>query len=194
MNYKKRKKSRNLSNFFIKLNSTLKINIPNLNIASKIIILWNIILIVSLFLPWLYKNTENIFWNSFHPIWWNIGFFSILFSIILIIISLFSLEFEKVKLSFNISYKEYNITILIWLFIIIVWAIYVSFINGLTVFLNDISVWKWVILYILSWVVVFAWWLIKKVISKNNNYESFINETKNNKTEKNNKSNMKLPF
>lgn len=194
MNYRNRLKERNVKKLINNIFNFLNFKSINLDFSSKIIMVWNIILLISLFLPWLIKTDENFIWNSFQSIWWNIGFFSIFLIIFITFITIFFIKSEKIKLALNISFKNYLIIILSWIFITIIWIIYISFINWLTTFLENITVWKWVIFYILGWIVITIWWILKKNSYNNSEYESFINENSKENIIKTNKSNMKLPF
>ena len=194
MNYRNRTKERNIKKLVNNIFNILSFKNLNLDFSAKIILVWNIILLTSLFFPWLIKTDENFIWNAFHQIWWNIGFFSILLIIFNSFITICFIKSEKIKLALSISFKNYLIIILSWIFIIVIWIIYISFINWLTIFFENIIMWRWVVLYILSWIVIIIWWFLNKRNYNNNEYESFINETKEENIIKNNKSNMKLPF
>jgi hypothetical protein len=194
MNYRNRTKERNVKKLIYNIFNIFSFKNLDLDFSSKIIIIWNLILLTSLFFPWLIKTDENLIWNSFNQIWWNIGFFSIFLIIFTTFITVCFIKSEKIKLALSISFKNYLIIILSWIFIIVIWIVYISFINWLTIFSKNIIMWRWVVLFILWWIVITIWWLLKKNNYNNNEYESFIHETKEENIVKNNKSNMKLPF
>lgn len=193
MNYRNKLKERTTRKFILNIFSVLKFTSINLNFSSKIIIIWSLISLVSLFLPWIKKSTD-LAWNSFNSIWWNIGYLMVLILVFLIFI-ITSINFrEKIKLASNINFRNHIVIIYLWLLIIIIWIIYISFINGLSTIFENVEVWNWIILYILSGIVIIVWWLLKRKEYKNREYESFINETQDKENVKIDESNMKLPF
>lgn len=195
MNYIERKKERKLRQKLITIYNIFKFKSINLDFSSNIILIWIIILSISLFIPWLLKKDENnISWNSFTNIWWNIWYMMILFIITILYIIFSNNSWEKLKLASNINLKNYIIIIFWSIFILATAIIYISFIKWLNIFFENIEVANWIILYLLWWVVILVWWLIKRNIYYKNEYETFICETQNQELNKNDKSNMKLPF
>lgn len=194
MNYIARKKERKLKQKILKFLDIIKLKSINLDFASKIILIWSIILTISIFIPWLYKNNQSISWNGFTNIWWNIWYIMIIFIFSLFFIIFSNNTWEKLKLASNINLKNY-IYIIFWsIFIISTSIIYISFIKWLNIFFEDIEFWKWIILYLLWWIIILIWWLIKRNMYYKWEYETFICETRNEEKIKNDKSNMKLPF
>jgi len=194
MNYITRKKERKFKQKLIKFINLLKIKNINLDFPSKIVLIWIIILSVSLFIPWLHKIWNNKNRNAFSNIWWNIWYLMILFIFMILFILFSKNTWEKLKIASNINLKNY-IFIIFWsVFIIFNSVIYISFIRWLNMFFEDIKIWKWIVLFLLSWFVIFIWWLLKRNIYYKNEYEIFINETQNKQINKIEQSNMKLPF
>lgn len=195
MSYRKKVKERYLRRILINIFNVLKFSNFNLDFQSKIIIVWSISTLISLFLPWWTKIGENISWNSFSLMWWNIWFISLLLIFIIIFVMTTNDIKEKINLASNLSFKKYLVAILWWLFMILIWIIYISLIFWLTTFFENIEIWNWIILYISSWILIFIWWILKRSNFIKKEYESFINEpTYNNEDVKNSDSNMKLPF
>lgn len=193
MNYRNKLKERNTRKFILNIFSVIKFTSINLNFSSKLIIIWSIISLISLFLPWVEKN-QDLTWNSFNSIWWNIGYLMIMVLIFVIFI-ITSINFrERIKLASNINFRNHILILYVWILIIIIWIIYISFINWLTTIFDSVEVWNWIILYILWWIVIIIWWIFKRKEFKKREFESFINETNDKENTITDESNMKLPF
>jgi len=194
MNYRERTKERKLKQKLIKTYDLFKIKSLNLDFSSKITLMWIIVLLISLFSPWLYKDNQNVIWNSFSNIWWNLWYINLLLIFMILFIIFFNNTWEKLKLASNLNFKNYIIFLFSSVFIIATGIVYISFIKWLNIFFEDIQIWEGIILYLLWWIVIFIWWLLKRKTYYNNEYETYINETQNKEFNKNDKSNMKLPF
>lgn len=166
----------------------------NLSFSSKISIIWAIVSFISLCFPWIIDEEKWFSWNSFHSIWWNIGFWMtpILFLIMLIILS-YRIK-EKINFIFKVKIKNYSLILFTWVLIILIGFIYTSFINWLSIFFENIHIWNGVILYIVSWIMLFLWWYLEKKQYYKENLESFMNQSEEYQTQINYKKNMKLPF
>jgi len=194
MDYKERWKKRKIKNALIKTINTLKFKSLNLSISGKISLFWSWILLFSLFQPWLINTESSRTWNSFTSLAWNMGFILILLFFILVFFILSTNNKEKLKLHSNISFKNYYIIIVGWLFIIISWLISLSFINWLLFFFQDIIYWRGIILCISSWIIILFWWYLTMKESKNYKLETFVNEYWETEIKITAKNNMKLPF
>ncbi len=194
MDYKERWKKRKIQNILIKTINTLKFKSLYLSFSGKISLFWSGVLLISLFQPWLINTDNDKFWTSFSPLAWNIGFILILLLLLILFFTLSTSNKEKIKLHSNISFKNYYIIIISWIFIILSWLISLSFINWLQFFFQNIIYWQGVILTISSGIVILFWWLWSMKEQKEYKIETFINEYWETETKTIAKNNMKLPF
>lgn len=168
----------------------------NITLAEKCNILASMIACISFFLPWILENEKWFSWNGFSSIAWNIGWIMIWYIILITFTSTSHYLKEKLKLSLGISIKSENLVLFMWFFILATSVVYINIINGLYIFLENISIWKGVIFYIIAWVIFIVGGIIGKKHQSQGECESFINE-KHLHHEENigaNKKNMKLPF
>ncbi len=174
----------------------IKIKYLSLSIAKQIILIWTILWLISLFLPWIIeKETKTISRNSFNSISWNVGFllvFILLFQFFLVLSSSYK---EKLKLYSNIDFKNYFLIIIWWIISIILSLVVVSFASGLDIFSQNIKYWKWPIFCIIWWIFITIWWIFIRRDFHKNNSEIILQEmAKNREKNKQNKENMELPF
>ncbi len=179
-------------NYFFK---NTKFKSLNLSFSKQMVLLWTIICFISLFLPWIKDVKNDITWDSFYSLSWNIGFLLIII-LILPIFTIFSTSYkEKLKLYSDLSLKNHFIIITSWFFILSFSIITLSFINWLNTFFENIVYWNWIVLCMTSWIIILIWWFIIRKEFYKNNSEIILNklnkERENNKEEKDN---MKLPF
>lgn len=148
MNYTHRKKERKAKKVLTNLYQLFRFKSINLSFSAKITVIWSIVSIVSLFMPWVIDaNQSNTTWNAFNAIAWNIGFWMIILLIFIIFIVISNTNKEKIKLALDIRVKNHIVIIITWVFIIVNSIIYISFVNWLALFLDNIITGKWVILY-----------------------------------------------
>ena len=158
MNYTHRKKERKAKKILTSLYQIFQFKSINLSFSSKITVTWSIVSIVSLFIPWIIDaNQTDATWNAFNPIAWNIGFWMILLLMFIIFIVISNTIKEKIKLALDIRVKNYIIIIITWVFILVNSVIYISFVNWLALFLDNIVVGNGVILYMVSWIMIIIW-------------------------------------
>jgi hypothetical protein len=195
MNYTHRKKERKAKKILTSLYQIFQFKSINLSFSSKITVTWSIVSIVSLFIPWIIDaNQTDATWNAFNPIAWNIGFWMILLLMFIIFIVISNTIKEKIKLALDIRVKNYIIIIITWVFILVNSVIYISFVNWLALFLDNIVVGNGVILYMVSWIMIIIWGILERKEYRKRDNESFINEESSMKNISWDKDNMKLPF
>jgi len=194
MNYRERSTQRKIKNRFINIIDLFKFKSLNLTLPKKIILVWAILNIISLFLPWVVDTKKNIPWNSFNSISWNIWY--LLFIIIFIaLFIIFSTNYkEKLKLYSNISFKNHFIIINTWIFILSFSIISLSFINWLQTYFESITYGQWTILSMTSWIVILIWGLLLRKEYKKENSEIIFDKINSQNEVIPNKNNMKLPF
>ena len=196
MNYTERKKERKLKKKLISIYNITLLKWIHLSLAEKVTILWCIIGCISFFLPWIIEKEKNLSWNAFSSIWGNTGWIMILCIFFTLFIIISNNIREKLKLSLWISFKNHTVTIFMGVIILFTSCVYVSMINGLYIFLENISIGNGVIFYIISWLICIIWGILDKKQNSQNEHESFIHEKQNNNEDisAHNKKNMKLPF
>ena len=195
MNYTHRKKERKAKKVLTNLYQLFRFKSINLSFSAKITVIWSIVSIVSLFMPWVIDaNQSNTTWNAFNAIAWNIGFWMIILLIFIIFIVISNTNKEKIKLALDIRVKNHIVIIITWVFIIVNSIIYISFVNWLALFLDNIITGKWVILYMVSWIMIIVGGILERKEYRKWDNESFINEESTVKNISWDRDNMKLPF
>ena len=195
MNYTHRKKERKAKKVLTNLYQLFRFKSINLSFSAKITVIWSIVSIVSLFMPWVIDaNQSNTTWNAFNAIAWNIGFWMIILLIFIIFIVISNTNKEKIKLALDIRVKNHIVIIITWVFIIVNSIIYISFVNWLALFLDNIITGKWVILYMVSWIMIIVVGILERKEYRKRDNESFINEESTVKNISWDRDNMKLPF
>lgn len=194
MNYRTRWKERKTKLLFAYFLNFFRFRSVNLPFSAKIILLWNIMLLVSLFQTWVLKIDSNVSWNSFSTLSWNIGFPLFLW-ILLIFFFIFSTNHKnKLKLHSNISVQNHSIIWAFWFFTIIISLMSLSFIYGFWSLSQNIIYWNWSILALTSGIIITIWAYIMRSDFHKNHVEIFVNENWELKEKISNKNNMTLPF
>ena len=199
MSYKSRAKDRRIKNFIVKLLKIFKFKSINLSPAQKIVLSWTAISIFSLFLPWVNWIEWNILENSsFSNLVWNIWFVMFIYLMLLIANTISINKKEKIKFYSWLHFKDYSLTIVLWVFTLILWIISIRYIWWLQTFISEITQWKWIWLCITWSIIIIIWSIIQKKEFSNKNIKAYSNDSHNEdtieikKTEK--EDNMKLPF
>ena len=197
MSYTERWKERKIKQRITKIVNIFWLKSLSLSLSWKIVLFSSIILFISLFMPWVINNENNMSRNSFNTISWNIWYPLIIMISILFFSVLSLFNKDKIKLHSNLSFKNYFLIILIWFFIITSCIISINFINWFKTFVDKIKYWNWLITSLTAWFFIIFWWiLMKKEHEKseiwifNNNTDTSYNEIE----ENNNNNNTKLPF
>ncbi len=172
----------------------LKFKSINLTFSKQLVLSWSLIWFISLFLPWIQDNKNWDVWNSFNSISWNIGYLLIILLFFTLFVSLSTNYKEKLKLYSDLSIKNHFIVITVWAFIISFSVILLSFANWLSLFFENISYWKWVILLMTSWIIILIWWFIIKKEYYSEDSEIILNKFNKDREKNKIEDNMKLPF
>ncbi len=196
MSYKLSAKNRKFKAKIIKLLRALKFKWLNSSLGFKLLIIWNIILISSLFLTWLYNWVDS--YNAFSSLTGYVGYIIILNSILNLFLLISTSNKEKLKLNSPIKINELNIFLTGAIFCLLIIFMVFSFIKGLFVFSESIIFWKWIIIGFL-WAIVNLLWSLVMIREYKYSKEDilFSNETTNISDINNwivDKNNMKLPF
>ena len=174
--------------------SNIKFKYLNLDLSSQAVILLCIFGIVCLFFPWIIDNENNLSWNSFNAIAWNIWFLLILIYLTLIAVIISNNYKEKIKLYADISFKNHFMIISSWLASVFFWIIAVSFVNWLSTMWQNIVHWKWLVLSMATWVLIIVFWLVIRNNFKKNNSEIILEHLNYTREKVKEKDNMTLPF
>lgn len=195
MSYRQRWKQRKLKQTVIRTLQLFQFKSENLSFSGKIVLFWSIVMLASLFFPWVVDTGESsLQWNAFTSLVWNLGF-PLLFLFFVIIFLLFSqTKKERLKLHTNISFQNYAILLNIGLFVVLSGIISLSFINGLKTFEDTLIYGNGIILSICSGIILCYGSILLRKEYKNSNIETFISDTWELKERIITKNNMKLPF
>lgn len=195
MSYRQRWKQRKLKQTVIRTLQLFQFKSENLSFSGKIVLFWSIVMLASLFFPWVVDTGESsLQWNAFTSLVWNLGF-PLLFLFFVIIFLLFSqTKKERLKLHTNISFQNYAILLNIGLFVVLSGIISLSFINGLKTFEDTLIYGNGIILSICSGIILCYGSILLRKEYKNSNIETFISDTWELKERIIPKNNMKLPF
>lgn len=188
---------------FIELSSKIWYKYLELNLWVKISIFWTILVLISLFLPWIESldwitplNSGNFSENAFSIYTWFIWYFLL----ILLIFMLFTLISEKRKERlkyFSLLDLPESILVFFTTSILTIISIQYFFMIGwLQTFNQNIIHGSWLILATTWTIILYVWYIFMKKIRKKGNsailwYEN--HETHFERKE-NNPNNMKLPF
>ena len=199
MGFQDRVKNRKMMKIFSTILSLFKFRGLNLNTSWKIILFWSIVVLVSLFFPWIDSIDNSIIENSFSKksgwSWWII-----LLLVLVILFNLFSIASkEKLQLHIWVHFRDYPVSITLWFFIMIIWIISINFVNALQVFSSSIIHWSGVTLLVSGAIVITVWWIIQRVefnkLSKEwRLYDDYKEVHEDIWTKNDKENNMKLPF
>jgi len=174
--------------------NNLKFKFENLSIPYQVTILWSIIWIVSLFVPWIIDEDKAKVWNSFNSISWNIGFLLIIIFILPVFLTLSNSYKEKIKLYSDLNFKNHFIIINSGLVSISFSIISLSFVIWLSTIGQNIKYWNWPILSMTAWILILIWWLYIRKEFKMTNSEIILEKLSQDREKVKEKNNMKLPF
>lgn len=198
MSYKVSAKNRRLKRTLMAVINFLKFEWLNIDTSRKIVFIWVLFWIWSLFLNWTDSFDEKHVWNAFKNILW-INWY-ILFALnIKIIFIIFSQKLkELIKSFFNFNAKDGIIILFLASFWLILTINTVFVIENFNYFTAWIFTWKWIIFSIIWYTFSILWWIIMlktktktSVYMEWKNKNDLHNSTSIDNTEKNN---MKLPF
>lgn len=196
MSYKLSAKNRKFKAKIIKILKALRFKWLNSSLYFKILIIWNIFLVASLFMDWSYNGSFS--YNSFSALTWYVWYIIIINSIFNLFLLISTSNKEKLKLNSPIKINEQNIFLSSALLQIIIIFMVFSFTKWLYTFSESVVFWNWIVVWFL-WAIINLIWAIAMIREYKNNKEDilFSNETTNISDINNwiiDKNNMKLPF
>lgn len=189
-----RKRRKEIKNLITENIKNINFQILNLNISRWLTVIWSVLWIVSLFLPWIINKKDNFSWNSFNSISWNLWFLLIILLLLIIILTFWSNYKEKMKLYSEIDLKNYVIILFTWIIMILSWIIVWSFSVWLQTFEKDIIYWKWLILLIVSSIFMIIWWYLTRKEFYKNSSEIILEKLSQERKKEKVKDNLSLPF
>lgn len=194
MNYRSRWKDRKIKWLLIKFFNLFHFRSVNLHFSEKIILTWNILLLISLFQNWVINTQTLNSWNSFTSVAWNMWFPFLLWILLVFFFILSKNNQNKLKLYSNISFQNHSLIWFFGLFIILSVIMSISFIHWFVTFSQNIVYGNGTILWLTSWIIITVWAYLMRLHYKTNNIEIFVSETWEIKEKISNKNNMTLPF
>ena len=199
MEYKNRAKNRKIKKNLEKIIEVFSNDKLNLRISQKIILSWVIISMISLFLPWVKNLGLDIVWkNWFSSLTWGVWFMIFIYLIFLVVNTTFVGKKEKIKLCSGLHFKNHSLTIVLWIFTMMLWISSVIYIIWLQTFIGDVTQGKGIWLCITWSIIIIIWWIIQKREFNSIDINSYTNESNDEDSENIKKekkeNNMKLPF
>lgn len=195
-NYEKRAKSRKLKKTMTQGLQLFKFRSLQITNGEKVIVFWTTLVLLSLFIPWVSSLEWQIQVNSFSNLTWRTGIMLLIICFLLLWMIFSKQKKEKIKMIWNLHFRNYLLWIVGWLFIFISALSSLSYIWWLQTFSSDIIYGQWPVISLVGWIIVFFWaFMLKK--EENSGIENIFTEEKNenkNKINKKQKDNMKLPF
>ena len=194
--YQKRANSRKLKKTLTNGFNLFTFRSLQITSGEKVIVSWAILVLLSLFIPWVSSLEWSIQVNSFSNLVWRPGIMLFIMCLLLLGMIFSKQKKEKIKMIWNLHFRNYLLWIVGWLFIFISALSSLSYIWWLQTFSSDIIYGQWPVISLVGWIIVFFWaFMLKK--EENSGIENIFTEEKNenkNKTNKKQKDNMKLPF
>lgn len=188
------RKNKNIKNELLLIIKDFKFKYLNLPIKNQILIFSSILWIISLFLPWIIDKDNNMSWNSFNTISWNIGYILIFIFIIPLLLTLSWWYKEKIKLYTDFNFKNHYVIINSWIISISFSIISLSFAIWLSTIWQNIVYWNGPILSMTSWVIILIWWFLIRKDFKKTSSEIILEQLNQNREKIKEKNNMELPF
>ena len=178
MSYKLSAKNRKFKAKIIKILKALRFKWLNSSLYFKILIIWNIFLVASLFMDWSYNGSFS--YNSFSALTWYVWYIIIINSIFNLFLLISTSNKEKLKLNSPIKINEQNIFLSSALLQIIIIFMVFSFTKWLYTFSESVVFWNWIVVWFL-WAIINLIWAIAMIREYKNNKEDilFSNETTN---------------
>lgn len=188
------RKNKDIKKIILAFIKNIKFKYINLPVKNQIVVFWSLLWIISLFIPWVIDKDNNMTWNSFNTISWNIWFILLIIFIIPILLTLSNSYRDKLKLYTDLNFKNHFIIINSWLISISFSIISLSFAIWLSTLGQNIIYWNWPILSMTSGLLILiAWLLIRKEFKKTNS-EIILEQLSQNREKIKEKNNMELPF
>ena len=195
-NYQNRAKSRKLKKTLQNSLNIFKFRSMQISNAEKVVIFWAILSLISLFIPWINEIEWSFSANAFSNLAWK-SWISIFIIIVLLFFIIFSKQKkEKLKMIWNLHFRNYLIWIIGGIFISISSLSSLSYIAWLQTYSSDVIYGQWPIICLVGWIIIaVGGFLLRR--EENSWIENIFTEEKNenkNTTNKKQRDNMKLPF
>lgn len=198
MSYKISAKNRRLKRTLLNIFGILKFEWLNIDNSKKMVFIWILFWISSLFLRWTDSVVDNHVWNAFKNLLWITGYILFIINIKMFFIIFSQKIKESLKSFFGFNVKDGIIIVFLWVFWLLTTINTVFIINNFSYFTTWIIIWKWIIFSVIWYTFSVIWWvLMMKTKTKTSIYieddqeQILQNSHENDNSEKNN---MKLPF
>jgi hypothetical protein len=192
-NLRTRTKNRKIKRRILKILNLFKFKTNNLDIFLKLIIIWLILSIISLFLPWIDITSWEEKFNAFSYLTWMVWYFLFFLDIFLIFIVISNKRKEDFKINMRLFFRDNSLIIFSWI-IIFVFSLNSFFVIKWLTFYKEYLPWKWLILSFVSSIIIMFSWIMEYNKNKKENYSLYTNNSKDIWTNLENDRNMKLPF
>lgn len=197
MSYKISAKNRRLKRTLESIISVLKFESLNITTPEKVVLIWAIFSIASIFMNWFDSYDSKIIWNWFSNLLWITWYVLFFLNLIVIFFILNSNQKENIKNLLNFNIKDWIFIEILMFFCLVLSINAVFLIQSFSFFEDDIILWKWIVFSII-WAIFWIIWaiFIVKTKTKVSIYIDWDREdiSQINSIPENNKNNMKLPF
>lgn len=199
MSYKVSAKNRKFKGRIIKFLRALKFKWNNSSLYFKMIFIWNIILIISLFTNWSYTINFELQNTAFSILSWFAWYLILIISILSLFIIISNNKKETIKLSLPIKINELSFLFFASISQLLLVTTVFFFIRWLLTFSENIVYWKWIIFAFLGvFINLIGNFIMLKEKNKDNENILVSNDTTWDddllKAHIIDKNNMKLPF
>ncbi len=194
-NLRTRTKNRKIKRRFLKLANLFRFKTTNLDVFLQLVVIWLILSIISLFLPWIESTQipkEDSF-NAFSYLTWMIWYFLIFLDIFLLFIVLSNKRKENFKLNTRLFFRDNSVIVLVWI-LIFIFSLNSFFVMKWLAFFWNYAPWKWLIFSFVSSIIIIFSWIMENKKIKWENYSLVTNNSSDKNENLENDRNMKLPF
>lgn len=192
MNYIRSAKYRKLRFKIKKVLSFFNFKFISFDNSSRIILIWTLLWIISLFLPWWEINNDMIV-HSFDRLMWNVWLFILFFNLLIVFILMSNNLKEQIRISIQLRIKDKYILLFSSILVTILTFVSLQFLWWIITIYESVNFLNWIKLSILSWLITFIWcFMYYKKDEKlfTSVYTTDLDEESSFSKEKN----MKLPF
>ncbi len=194
-NLRTRTQNRKIKRRILKIASLFKFKTNNLDIFLKLVVIWLILSIISLFLPWIdsasVSETESF--NAFSYLTGMVWYFLIFLDIFLLFIIISNKRKEDFKLNTRLFFRDNSVIILSWI-LIFIFSLNSFFVIKWLTFSNIFLPWSGLILSFVSSIIIVFSWILEYKKRKKEDYSLCTNNSKNSVENIENNRNLKLPF
>lgn len=194
MSYLRTAKNRRLKYKINKVLSLFRFKYFSFNFYTKLIFVWSLISIFSLFIPWAKVNTSFLI-LAFSNTLWNVWYFMLLIQVLILFFLLSNRFKENIKVNISLHLKDKYIVFYMALFLLVLSILSLRILIGISHFYENIIYLNWIIFSIIWNIIMVIWSYLE---NKNTIKDSIVNINNSwvitEETQLNTEKNMKLPF